>query len=114
MLIRMNLEEELADAGFELVVAASGQQAMDEIQADAARFRAVVADIRLGRGPDGWEVARCAREAAPEMPMVYVSGDSAHDWTAKGVPNSVMVPKPFVAAQIITAISTLLNDADPL
>jgi len=112
-LIRMHLEEELGEAGFELVVATSGQQAMDEIQADASRFCAVVTDIRLGQGPDGWEVARRARESVPEMPMVYVSGDSAHHWTVKGVPNSVMVPKPFVAAQIITAVSTLLNEAGP-
>lgn len=41
-----------------------------------------------------------------------MSGDSAHEWTAQGVPNSVMVSKPFVVAQIITAISTLLNQAD--
>jgi DNA-binding response OmpR family regulator len=53
VLIRMNLEEELVEAGFELVVAASGQQARDEIQADASRFRAVVTDIRLGVGPAG-------------------------------------------------------------
>ncbi len=47
----------------------------------------------------------------PGLPVVYMSGDSAHEWTVKGVPNSVMVSKPFVIAQIITAISSLLNEA---
>lgn len=113
-LIRMNLEEELADAGFALVVVKDGRQALAEIEADVARFRGVVTDIRLGRGPSGWDVARRARELMPEMPVVYTSGDSAHEWTAQGVPNSVMVTKPFVTAQIITAVSNLLNQTSAI
>lgn len=73
----------------------------------------MLTDIQLGRGPDGWEVARHARELVPEMPVVYISGDSAHEWTARGVPDSIMVSKPFVDAQIITAVSTLLNQTGP-
>ena len=111
-LIRLNLEEELADAGFNVVVATDGDEAIAELDADAARFRAVLTDIRLGTGPDGWGVARHARELAPGMPIVYISGDSGHDWPVHGVPDSIMVPKPFVAAQIITALATLLNRSD--
>jgi hypothetical protein len=43
--------------------------------------------------------------------VIYLSGDSAHEWTAQGVPGSVMLQKPFVMAQLITAITTLLNQA---
>ena len=111
-LIRMNLEEELAEAGFELVVTASGEEALAELDADAARFRAVLTDIKLGGSSDGWEVARRARELKPEIPVIYMSGDSTHEWPVHGVPNNVMVPKPFVTAQILTAVSTLLNQAD--
>jgi hypothetical protein len=46
------------------------------------------------------------------MPVVYMSGDSSPEWSSKGVPNSLMVAKPFAPAQIITAVSTLLNAAD--
>ena len=108
-LIRMHLEEDLSEAGFKLVVALDGKQALGELDADAGRFRGVLTDIRLGRGPNGWVIARHARELVPHIPIVYISGDSAHEWDAQGVPNSVMVSKPFVAVQIITAISTLLN-----
>ena len=110
-LIRMNLQDELEEAGFALVVASNGGQAMAELEADATRFRGVLTDIRLGSGPNGWDVARRARELVPGVPMVYISADSAQDWDAQGVPNSVMVAKPFVVAQIITALSTLLNEA---
>ena len=113
VLIRMNLEEELAEAGFDVVVATNGKEAMALIGADASRFRGVLTDIKLGRGSDGWDVARRARELVPEMPVLYISGDSAHEWSAKGVPGSIMVPKPFVGVQIITAVSTLLNQVAP-
>lgn len=111
-LIRMFLEDTLAEAGFEVLAASNGHQALAELETDATRFRAVVTDIRLGRGPDGWQIARTAREAVPKMPILYVSGDSAHEWTAQGVPYSLMVAKPFVGVQIITALSTLLVQAD--
>jgi DNA-binding response OmpR family regulator len=111
-LVQELLETALTDAGFELTIAESGEQAIAELETDAARFRAVVTDIKFGAGPDGWEVGRRAREIIADMPVVYMSGDSAHQWTSKGVPNSIMVAKPFAPAQIITAISTLLNQAD--
>ncbi len=113
-LIRMNLEEELAEAGFDLLVATNGREALAEVEADAARLRAVVTDIRLGRGPTGWDVARRTRELAPEVGVVYVSGDSAFEWQSQGVPGSVMVPKPFRPAQVVTALAALLGPpADP-
>ena len=111
-LIRDLLEASLTDAGFEVVEVSCGTTALAEFDADPARFRAVITDIRLGPGPDGWAIARRARELVPTMPVVYMSGDSSHDWSSKGVPNSLMVAKPFAPAQIITAVSTLLNAAD--
>ncbi len=111
-LIRELLEASLSDAGFEVVEVSCGTKALAHFEADAARFRAVITDIRLGAGPDGWAVARRARELVPTMPVVYMSGDSSPEWSSKGVPNSLMVAKPFAPAQIITAVSTLLNAAD--
>ncbi len=67
-------------------------------------------DIRLGEGKSGWDIARHVRGVAAAIPVVYMSGDSASDWHARGVPDSIMVQKPFVMAQVITALSTLLND----
>ena len=112
-LIRDLLEEAMTEAGFALVIATNGTTALTELGADAMRFRAVVSDIKLGDGPNGWAVVRHARELAPEMPVVYMSGDSGAEWASNGVPHSVMVPKPFVAAQIITAVAALLNTAGP-
>jgi DNA-binding response OmpR family regulator len=106
------LEIVLADAGFEVMTASDGDQAIAELNTGAARFKAVITDIRLGTGPDGWEVGRRARELVPNMAVVYVTADSGHLWPSRGVPGSVLVSKPFAMAQITTAVSTLLAEAD--
>jgi two-component system, cell cycle response regulator CpdR len=62
---------------------------------------------------DGWEVARAAREGYPAMPIIYMTGTHGEEWASKGVPNSILLAKPFAPAQIVTAISQLLNTAAP-
>ncbi|MBV8593010.1 MAG: response regulator [Caulobacteraceae bacterium] len=106
------LEEALGESGFEVVVARTGPEALAELETDAARFRAVLSDIRLPGSADGWAVGHRARELVADMPIVYMSGDSSHDWSSKGVPGSVMLTKPFAPAQIITAVTTLMNEVD--
>lgn len=113
-LIRMDVEAALVDAGFDVVEASNGAEAMRMFDARSSDINAVITDIRLGQGPTGWDVARHIRETASSMPIVYVSGDSAADWSSQGVPNSVMISKPFAFAQVITAISTLLNQPDQI
>ena len=110
-LVRDMLEMAFTEAGFDVFLASSGKQALAELETNASRFKAIVTDIRLGAGPDGWDVVRRARELVPTMPIVYMTGDSAHDWASKGVPKSVIIPKPFAPAQIITAVATLVNEA---
>ena len=47
------------------------------------------------------------------MPVIYMTGTHAEDWASKGVPNSVLLTKPFAPAQLVTALSNLLNAATP-
>jgi DNA-binding response OmpR family regulator len=108
-LLRELLEDRLSEAGFGVLSAASGEEAA-ELLAVAPLPRALVTDINLGRaGMDGWDVARLAREHDPRCGILYVSGDSAHRWAAKGVPHSLMLSKPFAPAQLVEALSNLLN-----
>jgi DNA-binding response OmpR family regulator len=98
----------LEESGYELLEAESGAAALDMIGSDES-ISGLITDIRVGEGPSGWEVAREARFRFPGLPIVYMTGDSAADWTAEGVPNSILVQKPFLFTQVVTAISTLLN-----
>ncbi len=111
--IRSMLEEALEEAGYAVTAAQNGSEAIKLLDQQRGELKGLITDIDLGEGPEGWDVARHARELCAEMPVVYMSGASAHHWTSHGVPKSVLVAKPFAPAQIITAISTLLNNVPP-
>ena len=102
----------LREAGFEVWTANDGSQALDLLGAANGALRGLITDINLGDGPEGWEVAGKARELTGGLPVVYVSGASVDEWTSKGVPNSLMIAKPFAPAQIVVAISSLLVASD--
>ena len=112
-LVQATVEDALSDGGFESSLTASGEEAIGLLQGGKSQFRAVVTDIILLGKFDGWEVARTAREIDPTMPVIYMTGSHAEDWASKGVPNSIMLAKPFAPAQLVTAISNLLNTGTP-
>jgi len=99
--------------GFDTAIAASGEEAVTLLQGQRGKYRALVTDIHLRGKMDGWEVAQHAREIEPDFPVVYMSGAAAADWTSKGVPNSIMLEKPFAPAQLLTAVSDLLKGGTP-
>ena len=111
VLIQQLLEDSLAEGGYSVRAAATGEEAialLDEIGAD---LQALITDVDLAPGKlTGWDVARHAREISPELPVIYMTGASGHDWASKGVPKSMLLNKPFVPAQVVTAVSQLIND----
>ena len=54
----------------------------------------------------GWEVAKHARTRTPGR--VHDRRKCSY-WGSMGVPNSVLMIKPFAPAQIVSAVSQLLN-----
>jgi DNA-binding response OmpR family regulator len=111
--IQFLVQEALSGGGFEPAFSLSGEEAVSLLKERKSEYRALVTDISLRGKMDGWEVAQQAREIDPEFPIVYMSGASAADWASKGVPNSIMLEKPFAPAQLVTAISNLLNSGMP-
>jgi len=112
-LVQATVVDALSEGGFESTLAGSGEEAIALLKDGKSQFRAVVTDINLSDKLDGWEVARAAREIDPSMPVVYMTGSHSDDWASKGVPNSIMLAKPFAPAQLVTAISNLLNTGTP-
>jgi DNA-binding response OmpR family regulator len=111
-LIRRCLAEAFEEAGYAILESSTGEDAIAELE--EADIAAVLTDIRLGAGVNGWDVARSARLQHPHMAVVYMTGDSAGDWVKEGVPTSVLLQKPFAMAQMITAVCSLLNPVDLL
>ena len=112
-LVQTMVEAALADGGFEPAIAASGEEAVTLLKGGLTKYRALVTDINLRGSMEGWEVARQAREIDPEFPIVYMTGLSAEEYGSKGVPNSILLNKPFAPAQLVTAVSQLLNAGTP-
>lgn len=109
-LIQSAVREALTDGGYEVVVASTGEEAVEKLDVMGADFRALITDVDLGHGKlTGWDLARRAREITPELSVVYMTGAIGADWLSRGVPKSVLLTKPFAPAQVVTAVSQLLN-----
>jgi len=107
------VEDALIEGGFEAQVLSSGEEALTLFKGRIKEYRALVTDINLKGHLSGWEVAKQVREINPTCPIVYMTGAAADQWASHGVPNSVLLEKPFAAAQLVTAVSNLLNAVPP-
>jgi DNA-binding response OmpR family regulator len=112
-LIQTMVEEALREAGFETAIAPSAEEAVTLIKGKVMNYRALVTDINLKGRMTGWEVAKQARQIEPAFPIIYMTGAAADDWASHGVPNSILLVKPFASAQLVTAVSQLLNIGNP-
>lgn len=111
-LILLVAQDALEAGGYTVLLAQLASEALSLLDSRCAELSGLVTDIRLPGGADGWEIARHARELRADLPIVYTTSDSAGEWPVQGVPNSVVVQKPYAAAQLLTAISTLMTIAD--
>ncbi|HEY3814854.1 MAG TPA: response regulator [Caulobacteraceae bacterium] len=102
----------LTEAGFQVLALQSASEAMAALDERAGDFKAVITDIDLFSKTSGWDVARHARELAPGIPVIYVTGGSEFEWSAMGVPGSAILPKPYAAAQLVVAVATAMQ-TDP-
>ena len=113
-LILENLQHALEDAGYSVTSASSGEEALALLESKAPDFRALVTDINLPGDVTGWDIARRARELNASIPVVYMTGAAGHEWSANGVPGSVLLTKPFALAQVVTAVAQLMNAASSM
>lgn len=103
-LLRMELVDELAAAGWQIREAATGEEALLVLQREA-QVDFLVTDIRLPGNVDGWGVAERFRELHPSGAVIYVSANP--DLAHRRVPDSVFLGKPVM-------IQTLLETCDRL
>jgi len=102
------LERILADAGFASDILASGEEAITVFIARGKRHKALVTDVYLSGKLNGWELARRMREKDPTLPVVYITGSAgAASWKSQGVPNSMILEKPFHPEQLVAALMKL-------
>ena len=69
----------------------------------------VVTDLDLGPGPNGFEVARQARAARPDVTVVYISGHDAARHLIEGVSGSEFIAKPYRGSEVVDALRRAAN-----
>ena len=107
------VEEWLTEGGFGADILSSGEEALTLFKSGLKNYKALVTDVSLKGRLSGWDIARRIREIDPAFPTVYMTGAAGSEWASQGGPNSILLTKPFAPAQLITAVSQLLNAAAP-
>jgi DNA-binding NtrC family response regulator len=69
--IRLALSGLLRREGYEVAQASDGREAEKLLK--AGMYDLVLTDLALGSGPSGMDVLACAREAAPDCPVVMIT-----------------------------------------
>jgi DNA-binding response OmpR family regulator len=102
------MAESLEDAGFAVVQAATGDEAIAVIAASPVTFTALVTDFHMPGKADGADVASRIRERWPDMPVVIASGRPdvlKQSWEAENGYRLLM--KPYGPRQLIGVLREL-------
>jgi two-component system, response regulator PdtaR len=104
-MMRTKLAEELQDAGYLVVEASDGTEAV-EILRVRRDVKIVISDVRMPGPIDGVELCRRVRSGYPGIKVVLSSGEpNAADSTA----HDGFFLKPYRVARIITHIRSLMD-----
>jgi DNA-binding response OmpR family regulator len=108
------LGEIVGDEGFHPHCVRSDRAAYAALRGDLREHCAcMIVDVNLGAGTTGYDVARFARRLQPQLPVIYVSGQTTEvSYQANGVPGSLFVPKPFTPGELMEQVHKLVGDND--
>jgi DNA-binding NtrC family response regulator len=101
-LTNITFDRILADAGFDVESVYCGGAALAAIRRRPPL--ALVTDVDLGRGPNGFDVARFARASRPGLPVVFISGRGGARHAPERVVDSQFIAKPCSGEQIVDAL----------
>jgi CheY-like chemotaxis protein len=97
--------EELEERDFVVMGASGGQEALGLL--DRHAFDALLTDIRLPGGIDGWTIAGKAQERFPGLAIVYMSGYAPDP--GRAVPPGVLLQKPFAIDALVSTLRRALD-----
>jgi two-component system, cell cycle sensor histidine kinase and response regulator CckA len=99
-------------AGYTVLAAANGEEALAVAGGYAGSIDAVLTDVVMPR-MNGAELAAALRETRPATPVLYMSGYAAPLMTQQGLlePGVTVLGKPFTRAQLLDALGATLAAA---
>jgi CheY-like chemotaxis protein len=108
-LVRLGISDELIASGFQVIQAASADEALRVLQGGIA-IDLVLTDVRMPGAFDGLELARRVRSTWPTLKVIMVSGDLQAVPTDGSV--DMFFAKPYSLAYVSDAVKQLLAISD--
>jgi CheY-like chemotaxis protein len=110
-LVRLTLVDALSDGGFEVLEAADAKEALTLV-CDRDDISAMLTDINLPGGSDGFALARAARVIRPQLPVVYASGRYGGAEDGQAVDGSRFLAKPFTPSLAAAVLHDMIGNGD--
>jgi two-component system, cell cycle sensor histidine kinase and response regulator CckA len=109
--VRAMMSRALAGAGFVVLEAADGNEAIDLLRGRAESPDAVITDVVM-KGMDGMELARQIADEFPGIPVLFTSGSTDHDIAHLGSLDQdyPFLQKPFSAIDLVHGVRALISD----
>ena len=105
-LIRMTLAEALSEDGFEVIEAASGEEALALLQRDPS-IALLLTDLNLSDGLSGLALAAEARRERPRLPAIFMTG-RPDLVPPSGNAQDALIAKPYMPSDVSAAARRLL------
>lgn len=103
ILIRMASAEWLRDAGYTVIEAASGAEALDLLDSGVP-IDLIVSDISMPGTPDGLGLAERARTTCPHISIILASARLPEE-----CPADRMLPKPYGVPELLSLVNELIE-----
>jgi CheY-like chemotaxis protein len=101
----------LTEAGFTLLTAQDGVEALRLSQEQTQPIDLLLADLMLPGGINGVQVARQIGERYPALKVLYTSGFPMDELTQRGIvdPGWPFLPKPFTVHDLLAKVDEVLS-----
>lgn len=107
-LVRQNLADYLTDAGFGVVEAETGDEALDLLAAGEP-VDLVFTDVHMPGRANGNKVGLIAKQLRPGLPVIHASAQPRAPDAPPGAAD-LLIPKPYSLMDVVSAIRRLLSE----
>jgi PAS domain S-box-containing protein len=103
--VRRTAARGLAEAGYRVIEAESGRQAVDLVARSPDRIALMLTDVVMP-GMSGRELAAAVGELIPGIPVLFTSGYTDSEIIRRGLlaPGAAFLPKPFTVSALVRAV----------